>query len=436
MAISDHVLSVARSTLDELHELMLAHLRLGNCRQALIAQLREELDLLRDARLKGFVEDSELCRVFRFAKDGSLQVMVSSSSGSRLCTVETVAGATTQDLKVMIEAQTSIPHAQQRLVHEARELQDHQALCSCLGDSCSIVSPLSPLVTLSRLECGKVFAVGGFDCHQTLASAEVYDPIVGAWGMLPSMAGPRSYLGTAFLEGKLYAIGGFDGEVTLSSGEVYHVDTGRWDLMPPMTISRSNCAAIAVDGKLYVIGGFDGYQSLDSVEAYDPSSDCWSSLPPMATPRSDLAVAASNGKIYAVGGYDGEPLAVAEVFDLAMGNWSSLPPMVVPRSDLAAAVVDDKLYTVGGSDGHQSQARLEVFDIPSSSWELSPYRPPALKHHATVALHGKLYTIGGTDCQQQHLASGETFDPSDGSWAHLPSMNTPRSSLGAVAAFI
>lgn len=75
---------------------------------------------------------------------------------------------------------------------------------------------------------GHLYAVGGCDCSQSLASIEAYDPQKNQWTLLAEMAELRSGLGVAIVGKKLYAVGGYTGSDYCSSVECYDPETNTW----------------------------------------------------------------------------------------------------------------------------------------------------------------------------------------------------------------
>ena len=55
----------------------------------------------------------------------------------------------------------------------------------------------------------------------TPSSVEVYDPSTDQWSAAPSMSTAREGLGVDVLNEKLYAVGGYDGNNVLASVEVF-----------------------------------------------------------------------------------------------------------------------------------------------------------------------------------------------------------------------
>lgn len=54
---------------------------------------------------------------------------------------------------------------------------------------------------------GKIYVIGGFTGESVLASAEVYDPTLNVWQLLPEMTTPRSGVRCVTLRKHIYAIG-------------------------------------------------------------------------------------------------------------------------------------------------------------------------------------------------------------------------------------
>jgi hypothetical protein len=69
---------------------------------------------------------------------------------------------------------------------------------------------------------GKIYAIGGFTGESVLASAEVYDPTLDFWQLLPEMTTPRSGVRCVTLRKHIYAVGQF----------VQSADAHRGHMMP------------------------------------------------------------------------------------------------------------------------------------------------------------------------------------------------------------
>lgn len=72
----------------------------------------------------------------------------------------------------------------------------------------------------------------------SLCSVEYFNPDVNAWKMAPAMSMLRSRLGVAVLRGKLYAFGGYNGRDRLASVEVYDAIKNEWSTVSPMQCKR------------------------------------------------------------------------------------------------------------------------------------------------------------------------------------------------------
>ncbi|XP_020742946.2 kelch-like protein 33 isoform X2 [Odocoileus virginianus] len=111
------------------------------------------------------------------------------------------------------------------------------------------------------------------------------------------------------------------------------------------------------------------------------------------------------------------------------------PPLPAPRFAHAAAVLEGQLYVSGGcSETGQYQASLLHYDpkLEKPATLLSPMGVPRAGH-VMAALGGRLYVAGGLG-QTGDLLSFEAYDPSTGSWTHLPPLPSPH--VGAAGAVL
>ena len=203
----------------------------------------------------------------------------------------------------------------------------------------------------------------GYYAKETFA----YNP-KRSWKARANMNISRCYVSSAKCSGLIYAIGGFSGRHRLRSAEVYDPDLNYWQLIPPMTMTRSDGCAVGFRGKVYAIGGFDGEQIHSSIEIYNPLTMEWTFGPSMSTPRSGVRAIVYHDKIHVIGGYDGgRRLKSVEVFDGR--TWTTLPcKMNLRRSNFAVAIVDDQIMVMGGFQGERVTDEVEVFDDTQKVW--------------------------------------------------------------------
>lgn len=72
----------------------------------------------------------------------------------------------------------------------------------------------------------------------------------------PSLSILKIHQSIVGLDGQIYAIGGENGSEVLATVEVYNFATGLWSAGPSMSTARVNLAAtMAPDGLIYAIGG-------------------------------------------------------------------------------------------------------------------------------------------------------------------------------------
>ena len=145
----------------------------------------------------------------------------------------------------------------------------------------------------------------------------------GGWSTVASLSTARNRLAAAEAGGLVYAIGGDDGDNILASVEEYDPETDTWSTVASLSTARQSPAAAEATGLVYAIGGDDGDDELTSVEEYDPETDTWSTVASLSTPRRRLAAAEAGGLVYAIGGFDGDN-QIASVEELTLQSFADV----------------------------------------------------------------------------------------------------------------
>ena len=288
---------------------------------------------------------------------------------------------------------------------------------------------------------GRILASGGSDGHVDLASAEVYDPAIGAWSATRPMASPRyAHAATPLPVGRVLVTGGVHNSFYVASAELYDPALDMWSPAGSMSIGRIEFTATALrDGRVLVSGGFTGglfpvgYSA--SVEIYDPANNAWSLTGPMTTARyGHTAALLADGRVLVTGGYDGDAvLASAEIYDPAQGTWSPAASMNTARYfNTATALADGRVLVSGGSLSTNIDsvpvASSEVYDPVGNTWSLTGSMGTARAFHAaTLRSDGRAIVSGGVSGHASGFNdSAEIYDPASGVWLRTLSMSTPR----------
>ncbi len=242
---------------------------------------------------------------------------------------------------------------------------------------------------------GKLYAIGGYNNADDLATVEEYDPATDTWATRSNMPTPRSWLGVAAASnGKIYAIGGQNNSgIIFSTVEEYDPATDTWTTRTDMPTPRSWLGvAAASNGKIYAIGGYNNDGFLATVEEYDPATDTWTTRTSLPTPQAALgAAAASNGKIYAIGGWVNSASAVE--YNPATDTWTNCTSLPTIRSAIGvAAASNGKIYAIGGDGGDT----VEEYDPVADTWATRASMPtPRGGLGVATASNGKIYAVGG-----------------------------------------
>lgn len=225
------------------------------------------------------------------------------------------------------------------------------------------------------------------------------------------MHSKRLGVGVAVVNRLLYAIGGFDGKERLASMECYHPENNAWTILPSMKTGRSGAGVAALNQYIYVVGGFDGRVQLSSVERYDTEQQIWDSVATIQVARSALSLTVLDGRLYAMGGFDGQAfLSIVEVYDPMNDRWEMGTPLTSGRSGHASAVIYQPscanvyMDCMGGSDDKQKQL---PDDDENSHNGPSTSKTAALPSNSTNALH----SFSGNRCK--HCDDGQQSDSFD-----------------------
>jgi hypothetical protein len=255
---------------------------------------------------------------------------------------------------------------------------------------------------------------------QTLATAELYDPVTDTYAPTGSMAAPRAlHTATRLADGRVLIVGGgvtepgqstAPGVDTLPPPEIYDPATGSFGPAGGNTVIPRifSSATLLPDGKVLIAGGMSASPAADG-----------------ASPVPD---------------FQGAPTAQAELFDPATGTFSATGPMTMARVwHTATALPDGRVLVVGGTHDTDTIATTSSVDPTALTAEIydpatgtfSATGAPAQQrvgHAAALLADGRVLVTGGTDSDpitpESLSRSAELFDPVTGTFASTGDMVT------------
>jgi hypothetical protein len=289
--------------------------------------------------------------------------------------------------------------------------------------------------TATLLGNGRVLIAGGWDGHQTLASAELYDPTTRTFAITGSMTTPRYvHSATLMADGRVLIAGGVGAVQYTNTAEIYDPSTGAFTNTGDLILGAfGGPTTLLPDGRVLVAAG-------NNAEIYDPRSGTFTLTGPFVDPGPiypGTATLLTNGKVLVTGcvlidAADGcGSVVVAELFDPQSGTFSRTGPMTPSPSsyafdDGATLLADGRVLFVGDDDGGASD--VEVYD-PATGTFASPGGTIRVGEDATATrlTDGTVLIAGGS---QGGIGDGipdaELFVPTSGTFESAGQMTVGR----------
>jgi hypothetical protein len=280
--------------------------------------------------------------------------------------------------------------------------------------------------TATPLSDGRVLVSGGYGGSTAtfLSSAELYDPVTGIWSATGSMRTARiAHTATRLPDGRVLVSGGYDGILlsssALFSAELYDPVSGAWSGTSPMGTARyDHTATLLSDGRVLVSGGSNGNGLPDAgAELYDPATGVWTPTGSMGTARYDhTATLLPDGRVLVSGGSrnNGATLASAELYDPATGVWTATGSLATRREHHTATLLPDGRVLVSGGNLDNRGTPVgsaELYDPATGVWTPTNFQMAAARtaHTATLLPDGKVLVSGGYDASGNAIASAELY---------------------------
>ncbi|XP_023271689.1 kelch-like protein 6 [Seriola lalandi dorsalis] len=215
-----------------------------------------------------------------------------------------------------------------------------------------------------------------------------YNGALDKWIQIEPLTTGRWRHKMAVHEGKVYALGGFDGVQRLASVEAYDPFHNRWTQVTPLGVGVSSFAAASFDRWIYVIGGGpNGKLATDKVQCWEPGTDCWELRAPIPIETKCTNAVTFKNCIYVVGGAMHAMYCYSPLSD----SWS-LVTRLGERASCAIAACNNKLFITGGRDNkNQVISTVMCWDVARGVLTEECVLPMGVSHHGSVTLM-KSYT--------------------------------------------
>jgi hypothetical protein len=311
--------------------------------------------------------------------------------------------------------------------------------------------------TATLLPDGRVLVVGGKDiAGNALATAEIYDPLLGTWSFTGAMSvASWNHTATLLPNGKVLVAGGFNGLLfQVSRAALYDPATGLWTTTGAMAAARErHTATLLGNGTVLVSGGRDQSEaSLATTETYSPASGTWSSAGAMnATRQYHTATLLTDGRVLATGGLATTPnpgsvttwLASAEIYNPNTRQWTVTGNLASARGRHSATLLPDgRVLVVGGQTGGAGGGQISGVSVtattefwaPASGTWSAPAQPGPLvtarqAHTATLLTNGGVLIVGGATGAGASLDTAELYPHNATGWTSSALPFLPASSI-------
>ncbi|XP_016895324.1 kelch-like protein 6 isoform X2 [Cynoglossus semilaevis] len=231
----------------------------------------------------------------------------------------------------------------------------------------------------------ELYISGGKDTQQDVWK---YNGALDKWIQIEHLLTPRWRHKMVVHGGRVYALGGFDGTQRLASVEAYDPFHNRWTQVTPLREGVSSFAAATFDRWIYVIGGGpNGRMASDLVQCWEPGTDSWELRASIPIETKCTCAVTFKNSIYIVGGamhamYRYSPLSDSWTLVTRLGE----------RASCAIAACNNKLFITGGRDNNnQVISTVMCWDVEREQLTEECVLPMGVSHHGSVTLM-KSYT--------------------------------------------
>jgi hypothetical protein len=210
------------------------------------------------------------------------------------------------------------------------------------GHTASLLNDGRVLIT------GGVFSLSASPWWEALDDSEVFDPALGKFTSVGSMASGRyGHTSTLLQDGKVLITGG-GYPLGSNTAELFDPATGTFSAAGNMAVQRGgHTATLLPDGKVLITG------NSTIAEVYDPSTGLFSQTGSMSIARQwHTATLLPNGTVLIAGGYvvGSGSIDTTEIYDPATGEFAVGPSLAQDRfSHTATLLPNGDVLIVGGA---------------------------------------------------------------------------------------
>jgi hypothetical protein len=271
------------------------------------------------------------------------------------------------------------------------------------------------LHSATLLSNGLVLVVGGQ--YPSLASAELYNPTTGVFAATGSLSTTRgSHTATLLNNGLVLIAGGQDsGSNWLSSAELYNPATGAFTVTGSMSVPRANhTATLLNNGMVLISGGISSNVAQSSAELYNPATGAFTVTGNMSSSRTGhTATLLNNGQVLlSAGAYGpGAVQATAELYSPATGTFAPTGNLSTARGLHTSTLLNNGMALIVGGLGGTTLASAELYQPTAGVFTATGSLITARFHQTATRLNnGAVLIVGGTNLNYTVLNTAELYD--------------------------